>query len=747
MSKKEERLNNSTGIPDSDHESVQSIRDKLVNAILVWIAVLGVPILFISLLRYFKVGGLLTLEMHFGVYLFWVSIAIYRKKIPLRTKALLVIGCSFIIAVTSILQWGIVGSGVAYLIFVSILVTIFYGATPGIFCTVLNLMMMVMAAILFNAGIMQLSFDPNDFSSALPSWISTSFVYGCFTLILVGCLGRLHNSMAVSIKNLTSRTLELHQAKEQMEEEIRIRNQADIALRESEERFRTVLENLPCCVSVHDLEGRHLIVNEETCMVKGYSREELMNLTVMETAGPALGTHFDVKGLWKKIELGASFSFETQSQRKDGSLYDSEVRLTKIMLEGQAVILSLIFDITERKKAEEVLRKSEEKLARSQKMESLGLLAGSVAHDLNNVLSGIVSYPELLLMDLPKSSKLRKPIETIQESGYKAVAIVQDLLTIARGVAIIKEPVNLNDVIIEYMSSPEFANLRNYHPAVNFKTALSDTIFRLSGSPIHIKKVIMNLVSNASEAIENYGNVTVSTCNRYVDTPLSKYEDVKAGEYVVLTVSDDGPGIAPENMDRIFEPFFTKKVMGISGTGLGLTVVWNTVQDHSGYIDVKSDKSGTKFELYFPITREEFTSKVASVSLDQVKGNGEFILVVDDVKSQREISCRMLDSLGYRHAAVSGGEEAIEYLKNNKVDLVLLDMIMTPGMSGRETYERIVRICPGQKAVIISGYSETEDVVAIQKLGAGGYVRKPFNLESLGRAIKVELKKAAPINP
>jgi two-component system cell cycle sensor histidine kinase/response regulator CckA len=181
--------------------------------------------------------------------------------------------------------------------------------------------------------------------------------------------------------------------------------------------------------------------------------------------------------------------------------------------------------------------------------------------------------------------------------------------------------------------------------------------------------------------------------------------------------------------------------MGISGTGLGLTVVWNTVQDHSGYVDVKSNKNGTKFELYFPISREESKIEISTVSLDQLKGNDQLVLVVDDVASQREISCRMLESLGYRHVAVSGGEEAIEYLKNNKVDLVLLDMIMTPGLSGRETYEQIVKIHPGQKAVIISGYTETEDVMAIQKLGAGRYVRKPFTLQTLGLGIREELKK------
>ena len=148
----------------------------------------------------------------------------------------------------------------------------------------------------------------------------------------------------------------------------------------------------------------------------------------------------------------------------------------------------------------------------------------------------------------------------------------------------------------------------------------------------------MNLVSNASEAVEDLGNVTVSTSNRYVDMPLSKYEDVKTGEYVVPTVLDDGPGIAPENLDRIFEPFFTKKVMDISFTGLGLKVVWNTMQDHPGYIDVKSDKNGTKFELYFSITRGESIAKISPVSLDELEGNNKIILVVDDIDSQREIS-------------------------------------------------------------------------------------------------------------
>ena len=397
--------------------------------------------------------------------------------------------------------------------------------------------------------------------------------------------------------------------------------------------------------------------------------------------------------------------------------------------------------ISARKRAEENLRRSEEKLARSKKMEALGLLAGGVAHDLNNVLSGIVSYPELILMDLPEDSKLRKPIETIQESGNRAVAIVQDLLTVARGVAITKEPLNLNDLVRDYLNSPEFEKLRQFHPTVTVKTNLDTDLLNIPGSHVHIRKLVMNLVSNASEAIEGSGNVTILTMNRYVDIPLRGYDDVKIGEYVILSVSDDGSGITSDALERIFEPFYTKKVMGRSGTGLGLAVVWNIVQDHKGYIHVKSDENGTTFELYFPITREKISDKDLSIPIKDYKGNGETILVVDDVESQRNISCKILDTLGYKTNAVSGGEEAVEYLKENTVDLILLDMIMEPGINGRETYERGIKIHPKQKAVIVSGLAETDDVKEAQKLGAGKYIKKPFTIEKIGLALKEELEK------
>ena len=521
------------------------------------------------------------------------------------------------------------------------------------------------------------------------------------------------------------------------------RKQAEDSLRESKEKYASLANNLNVGIyrNIIGPNGKFIEANPAIVEMFGFnSREEFLKLKVSDLyKNPADRKEYNTKIL----KEGSVRNQELQLRKKNGTVFIGSVSAVMVKDEKDEVKYSdgIIEDITERKQTEKTLRESEEKLARSKKMESLGLLAGGVAHDLNNVLAGIVSYPELLLMDLPEDSKLRKPIETMQESGHRAAAIVQDLLTIAKGVATTKEPLYLNDLVRDYVNSPEFKKLKQFYPTVTVKTNLEKDLFNIAGSHVHIRKVVMNLVSNASEAIEGSGVITISTMNRYVDSPLRGYDDVKIGEYVVLSVSDNGSGISSDDLERIFEPFYTKKIMGRTGTGLGLAVVWNTVQDHKGYIDVTSDKNGTKFELYFPITRDEISGKNLSVPIKDYKGNGEMILVVDDVESQREISCQMLDTLGYNTEAVSSGEKAVDYLKVHTVDLILLDMIMDPGINGRETYERIIKIHPNQKAIIVSGYAETVEVKEAQKLGAGKYIKKPLTLEKIGMAVKEELEK------
>ncbi|MBU1138207.1 MAG: response regulator, partial [Proteobacteria bacterium] len=249
----------------------------------------------------------------------------------------------------------------------------------------------------------------------------------------------------------------------------------------------------------------------------------------------------------------------------------------------------------------------------------------------------------------------------------------------------------------------------------------------------------MNLVTNAIEAIVDDGFISITTRNQYIDNITGAELHLDPGEYVVLSVRDNGPGIPLTDREHIFEPFYTRKVMGRSGTGLGLTVVWNTVNDHNGKILVNSNENGTCFQLYFPVTRENSEIHAKSINTEQLSGHGEHILVVDDEAQLRDLACQMLTTLGYNADSVSSGEQAIEFVKKNPVDLIILDMLMEPGINGRQTYEEIAKLIAGQKAIIASGFSESNDVKATLQLGAGGFIKKPYTKAQLGRAVKKEL--------
>lgn len=250
----------------------------------------------------------------------------------------------------------------------------------------------------------------------------------------------------------------------------------------------------------------------------------------------------------------------------------------------------------------------------------------------------------------------------------------------------------------------------------------------------------MNLATNAFEALEEQGEITISTANLYIDKLVASYQNMAPGEYVVLIVSDNGPGISEEFISHIFEPFYSKKVMGKSGTGLGLAVVWNTVQDHGGNIIVDSNSHGSEFKLFFPATRDESLPELEKGVATDVKGEGEHILVIDDEFQQRDICQQMLRALGYKVDVVTSGEDGLEFLHEQEVELVVLDMIMEPGLSGRETYEKILEFRPGQKAIIVSGFSKSDDVLKTQQLGASKFIRKPYSLEQIGRAVKGALR-------
>jgi len=517
-------------------------------------------------------------------------------------------------------------------------------------------------------------------------------------------------------------------------------------LQESEEKHRNILESIIDGYFEVDLNGKFLFFNGSVCRMLGYTKNELAGMDNRqymdaENARKAYQTFARV------LETGApAKSMDWQLTRKDKSRCHVETLVTVIRDNGGQPVgfRGMARDITERIQAEEEKKRLEKQLLQAQKMEAIGMLAGGVAHDLNNVLSGLVTYPEMLLMDLPTDSPMHHPIATIKKSGEKASAIVQDLLTLARRGVAVSEVVNINLCVKEYLLCPEHYQLLDRHSGVHVEVDLVPDLPNILGSPIHLSKSLTNIVINAAEAMPEGGIIRITTRQQYLDRPARGYTAIKKGDYAVLSISDDGIGICADDQGRIFEPFYTKKVMGRSGSGLGMAVVWGTVEDHRGYIEVRSvPGKGTTFNIYIPIAHETRLQAKQPLAIENFSGQGESILVVDDIPEQREIAVNILQKLGYQVAAVASGQEAVAHIKRFTVDLVVLDMIMDTGMNGLETYQAIVKVCPDQKAIIASGYSDNAAVKEAQRVGAGAYVKKPYTAESIGMAIYAELRRTA----
>ena len=565
----------------------------------------------------------------------------------------------------------------------------------------------------------------------IPQWVKAMLLVGSGLLVVV-----LMISMLLK-RQVFAKTSELKQVNQHFTDQIGQLRQADEAL----QRANLIIESSPVVLFLWKAKADWPVVFVSDNVAQfGFTSEEFLS---GETPFSSIVHPDDLERIEREVQDYSARGLVSFQQEYRIVTADNSIRWiedhTKVERDndGNAThYQGIIIDITVRKQAEELA----EQLHKAKRMESIGLMAGGVAHDLNNILSGIVGYPELILQNLPNDSKLRKPIEAIQESGDRAARVVADLLTVARDAASAREVHNLNVLIQEYLDSPEYKNLKSMYPNVIYQHQLTATQPCILCSAVHVKKCLMNLVTNATEAIVNEGTITVSTYNKFIDGAAASPEHhMEAGEYVVLDIQDTGPGISDADLEHIFEPFYTKKIMGRSGTGLGLTVVWNTMEAHNGKVFVESRDAGACFQLYFPVCKEEGVIHPEGNKTKKLSGNNEYILVVDDEPQLRDIGSQMLKSLGYRVDSVSSGELAVEFLKENSVDLILIDMLMEPGMNGRQVYEKITTLYPNQKAVITSGFSKSDDVKAVLQLGADGFIKKPYSMDQLGRAVKKAL--------
>jgi two-component system cell cycle sensor histidine kinase/response regulator CckA len=510
------------------------------------------------------------------------------------------------------------------------------------------------------------------------------------------------------------------------------RKYTEEALRESEEKYRTILENIEDGYYEVDLKGNLTFFNDSLCKILGYTYDELMGMKSRtyfdrESLRPVFETFYQVFQTGRPAKL-----FEGEVIRKDGAKRIVETSVTLIKdTEGNPIgFRGIGRDITERRRAEEEREQLEARLMRVQKMEALGTLAGGIAHNFNNLLMGIQGNTSLMLMESdperPNYEKL-KAIERLVKSGSR---LTGQLVGYTRGGRYQVKLIDLNRLMTE--TSDTFGVTKK---EIRIHKELTEGLRRIDADQGQIEQIFMNLYVNAADAMPKGGDLFLSTKNVTHKEISSERHEVKKGKYVMFSVRDTGDGMDKATQERIFDPFFTSKGHS-KGTGLGLASVQGIVMAHKGHIDVESKLGhGTTFKIYLPATEREMKEKRNRTK--RIKVGKETILLADDEAELITVGDQMLKALGYKVLTARGGKGALQLYKKNseEIDLVLLDMIM-PDMGGAEVYERLKEINPNVKVLLSSGYSINGKASEILKSGCDGFIQKPFDIKDLSHRIR-----------
>ena len=524
-------------------------------------------------------------------------------------------------------------------------------------------------------------------------------------------------------------------------EDITERKRAEEALRESEEKYRSILENIQDGYIEVDLAGNFTFVNGVVCRRLGYSREELIGMnnrqyTDETTAKKAYQLYNRVYRTGEPVR-----NFEEEVIRKDGTRWIYELSVSLIRNpEGKPIgFRGISRDITERKRAEKEMAALQEQLRESQKMEAIGRLAGGIAHDFNNLLTVIKGYSQLALMELKEGDSLRGNIEEIQKGSQRAADLTRQLLAFSRRQVMEMKVLDLNTLLRDLDKMLR----RIIGEDIELTTLLANDLGRVKIDPGQIEQVIMNLAVNAKDAMPFGGKLTIETANAVLDESYARnHADVKPGRYVMFSVSDTGVGMTPEVRERLFEPFFTTKQKG-RGTGLGLSTVYGIVKQSGGNIWVYSEPGhGTTFKIYLSRVDEPLEQLREKTTRGELLRGSETVLVVEDEEKVRKLTVGILGKQGYSVLDASQGDDALAISEKHKgpIHLILVDVVM-PGISGTELTKRLAFLRPETKILYMSGYTDNA-IVHHGVLEKGvNYIQKPFTIDELTRKVREALDK------
>jgi two-component system cell cycle sensor histidine kinase/response regulator CckA len=505
------------------------------------------------------------------------------------------------------------------------------------------------------------------------------------------------------------------------------RKRAEEALRESEERYRDLVENAHDLIYSHDLQGNYTSMNRAGETITGYTREEALSLSLSKTVAPeSLGKVQEM--LRRKLAGEKVTAYEMEIIAKDGRRIPVEANTKLVYQDGVPVgVQGIARDVTERKQLEEQLRQS-------QKLEAIGQLAGGVAHDFNNLLTAINGYSSLALQRLEDDHPIKPYLEEVKKAGDRAANLTRQLLAFGRKQILQPLPLNLNFAVSDMNKMLRLLIGED----IQLTAKLDPDVGKVMADPGQIEQVLVNLIVNARDAMPRGGHLTIETKNVELDQEYgSRHIGVAPGKYVLLAVSDTGEGMSEEVRRRVFEPFFTTKEKG-KGTGLGLSTVYGIVKQSGGNVWVYSEPGkGTTFKVYLPQVESETRGPGEKVVEAAPRGGSETILLVEDEEVVRGLARRILEQVGYSVVEASRADEALRFWEEHakEVDLLLTDVVM-PEMSGKELADQMKSQCPELKMLFMSGYTD-EAIVHHGVLDSSvEFIQKPFTPAGLVKRVR-----------
>jgi PAS domain S-box-containing protein len=496
--------------------------------------------------------------------------------------------------------------------------------------------------------------------------------------------------------------------------------------------FRFAIEQAPDAVFLIDQSGRFPYVNEQACRSLGYTRAELACLYLWEIDPTFPKERWDTEWAgYHKGELGMQ-QLETVHRRRDGVIFPIEVSSKHFRFDDGEFHVAFVRDITERRRAQEERTRLEARLVQAQKMESVGRLAGGVAHEFNNMLSVILGNAELVRSELGAQDHLVKKVREIETAARRSRDITRQLLAFSRSQILAARPIALNHVIREIRET--LSRLIGEDIELCFRPG--DDLGWIRADPTQIEQILFNLAANARDAMPNGGHLTIDTANVFLDQAACRdHPGTRPGRYVSLVVHDDGAGMDPEVLSHAFEPFFTTKEVG-KGTGLGLATVYGIVSQSGGFVEVDSRPGGgTTFRICFP-TADEVGEQAQKTDETLPRASGARVLLLEDDPMVRDTTTGMLEQLGCTVRGVATLEEALAVCAQDgeHLDLLVSDVVM-PGMSGPEMARRLGGLRPGLRTLFMSGYAA--DVMTRHGVPRESFhfIQKPFTMGELARKL------------